>query len=73
MFSDTVAGTNANAVIYSVLETVKASGVEPYSWRRRVLREMPAAQTVEDVEVLLPWNVSALDYGLSVTPIDVLQ
>ena len=73
LFSDTVAGANASAVIYSVLETAKANGVEPYTWLRRVLRELPTAQTVEDVEALLPWNVSALDHGQSVTPMGVLQ
>ena len=57
LFSDTVAGTNASAVIYSVLETAKANGVEPYTWLRRVLRDLPAAKTVDDVEALLPWNV----------------
>ena len=57
LFSDTVAGANASAVIYSVLETVKANGVEPYTWLRRVLRDLPAAKTVDDVEALLPWNV----------------
>ena len=57
LFSDTVAGANASAVIYSVLETAKANGVEPYTWLRRVLRDLPAAKTVDDVEALLPWNV----------------
>ena len=57
LFSDTVAGANASAVIYSVLETAKANGVEPYTWLRRVLRDLPAAKTVEGVEALLPWNV----------------
>ena len=33
-----------------------ANGVEPYTWLRRVMRELPAAKTVEDVEALLPWN-----------------
>ncbi len=60
LFSDTVAGANASAVIYSVLETVKANGLEPYSWLRRVLRDLPAAKTVEEVEALLPWNVKDL-------------
>ena len=60
LFSDTVAGANASAVIYSVLETAKASGVEPYTWLRRVLRDLPAAKTVEQVEALLPWNVKDL-------------
>lgn len=60
LFSDTVAGANASAVIYSVLETAKSNGVEPYTWLRRVLRDLPAAKTVDQVEALLPWNVKDL-------------
>jgi transposase len=57
LFSDTPAGAHASAVIYSLIGTAKANGVEPYAWLRRVLRELPAAKTVEDVEALLPWNL----------------
>ena len=57
LFSDTPAGAHSSAVIYSLVETAKANGVEPYAWLRRVLRELPAAKTVEDVEALLPWNL----------------
>jgi len=57
MFSDTPAGAHASAVIYSLVETAKSNGVEPYAWLRWVLRELPAAKTVEDVEALLPWNM----------------
>ncbi|MNL94741.1 Transposase IS66 family protein [compost metagenome] len=60
LFSDTVAGANASAVIYSVLEAAKANGVEPYTWLRCVLRDLPAAKTVEDVEALLLCNVKDL-------------
>ena len=56
LFNDTVAGANSSAIIYSLVETAKANGLEPYLWLRRVLRELPAAKTVEDVEALLPWN-----------------
>ena len=56
LFSDTPAGAHASAVIYSLLQTAKANGVEPYLWLRRVLRELPAATTVDEVEALLPWN-----------------
>ncbi|NHZ91795.1 hypothetical protein F2P45_22715, partial [Massilia sp. CCM 8733] len=58
--SDTVAGANASAVIYSLLETAKANGLEPYTWLRRVLRDLPAAKTVDDVAALLPWNMKDL-------------
>ena len=57
LFSDTPAGAHASAVIYSLVETAKANGVEPYAWLRRVLRQLPAAKTVEDIEALLPWNL----------------
>ncbi|MDP2804316.1 MAG: IS66 family transposase [Gallionellaceae bacterium] len=57
LFSDTPAGANASAIIYSLVETVKANGLEPYLWLSQVLRELPAAQTVEAVEALLPWNM----------------
>lgn len=56
LFSDTVAGANSSAIIYSLVETAKANGIEPYTWLRRVLRELPAAKTVEEMEALLPWN-----------------
>ena len=59
LFSDTVAGAKASAVIYSLIETAKANGLEPYHWLRQVLRELPAAKTVEAIEALLPWNVKA--------------
>jgi transposase len=42
-----------------VVETAKANGVEPYTWLRRVLRDVPAAKTVDEVEALLPWNVKS--------------
>ena len=57
LFSDTPAGAHSSAILYSLLQTAKANGVEPYQWLRHVLRELPAARTVEAVEVLLPWNV----------------
>ncbi len=60
MFSDTVAGANASAVIYSLLETAKANGLEPYTWLRRVLRDLPMAKTVDEVAALLPWNMKDL-------------
>lgn len=35
-----------------LLETAKASGLEPYTWLRHVLRDLPAAKTVDDVAAL---------------------
>jgi len=61
LFSDTPAGAHASAMIYSLVQTAKANGLEPYTWLRRVLRDLPAAKTVEAVETLLPWNLRIAD------------
>lgn len=58
LFSDTPAGAHASARIYSLVETAKANGHEPHSYLCRVLRDLPAAKTVEDIEALLPWNLA---------------
>lgn len=60
LFSDTQAGAHASAIIYSLIETAKACGLEPYAWLRRVLRDLPAAKTVEAIEALLPWNLNEM-------------
>ena len=56
LFSDTPAGANASAIIYSLVETAKANGVEPYTWLRHALEHLPAAQTADEMDKLLPWN-----------------
>jgi transposase len=57
LFSDTQAGARASALLYSLVETAKANGFEPYLWLRHVLRALPTATTIEHFEALLPWNL----------------
>lgn len=56
LFSNSQAGANASADLYSLIETAKANGVEPYHYLKHVFSELPKAQSVEDIEALLPWN-----------------
>ena len=58
LFSDTPKGATASAQIYSLVETAKVNGQEPYTWLRNVLEQLPHAQSVADYEALLPWNCS---------------
>ena len=60
LFSDTPAGANASAIIYSLVETAKANGIEPYTWLRHVLEHLPAARTADEMDKLLPWNFHAV-------------
>jgi len=54
LFCDTVGGTNASVNLYRLIETAKASGIEPYAYLRTVLTELPQATSVDEFEVLLP-------------------
>ncbi|MCS9148275.1 IS66 family transposase [Pseudomonas aeruginosa] len=56
LFSDTPRGASASAQLYSLVETAKANGQEPYAYLRHVLERLPQAQAVEDYDALLPWN-----------------
>ncbi|WP_445671923.1 IS66 family transposase [Pseudomonas inefficax] len=58
LFSATPNGATASAHLYSLVETAKANGREPYAWLRHVLERLPQAVSVEDFEALLPWNCS---------------
>ena len=58
LFSDTVAGANASANLYSLLETCKANGVNAYQYLRGLLIALPQAKTADDYEALLPWNLT---------------
>jgi len=47
----------ASANLYSIIETAKANGLEPYAYLRHAFTKLPKAQTLEDIEALLPWNI----------------
>lgn len=57
LFSDSVGGVKASANLYSLIETAKANGLEPYAYLRKVYTELPKAQSVADLEALLPQNI----------------
>ena len=54
LFSDSVGGVKASANLYSLIETAKANGLEPYAYLRKVYTELPKAQSVADIDALLP-------------------
>jgi len=58
MFSKSQAGAKASANLYSLIETAKANELNVYDYLVQVFRELPNAQSVEQVEALLPWNTS---------------
>lgn len=57
LFSTSVTGVKASANLYSLIETAKANGLEPYAYLRYVFTALPTANTVEAIETLLPDNI----------------
>ena len=57
LFSDTPRGARASATCFSLVETAKANGLEPYAYLNRVLQGIGSADTLEKLEALLPWNM----------------
>lgn len=57
LFSGTPAGANATALFYTLVETAKLNGVEPFSYLRCLFERLPYAQTDDDRRALLPQHV----------------
>jgi transposase len=57
LFSDSVRGVTASANLYSIIETAKANGLEPFAYLKHLFAHLPIARTLEDYENLLPWKV----------------
>jgi hypothetical protein len=57
LFSASQCGANASANLYSLIETAKANDLNEYAYLKHIFTELPKAQSVEDFEKLLPWNV----------------
>ena len=56
LFADSVAGAKASANLYSLIESAKLSGLNPYLYLKHVLTALPQANTLEDIEAVLPDN-----------------
>ena len=53
LFADTVAGANASANLYSLVETCKANGIDPYAYLVSLFRNLPAAKTADDLDEIV--------------------
>jgi hypothetical protein len=59
LFSKSETGAHASAAWYSMVESAKANGLEPYHYLRWLLSELPLyIQQGWPLDRLLPWNVS---------------
>ena len=61
LFADTPAGAEASSRIYGILETARANGHHVHRYLTVLLTELPNISSVDDVEALLPWNMTPED------------
>uniref|UniRef100_UPI002027B1FE IS66 family transposase n=2 Tax=Caballeronia TaxID=1827195 RepID=UPI002027B1FE len=57
LFADTVAGAHASANLFSLVETCKANGIDPYRYLTWLFERLPLAKTADDYEALVPWRM----------------
>ena len=53
LFSNTSSGAHASSILYSLIETAKANGLDCYAYLSRLLTELPWKDC--DIEKLMPW------------------
>jgi transposase len=56
LFANNPLGATASANLYSLVATARANGLEPCAYLNFLFENLPAAETVEALEALLPWN-----------------
>ena len=54
LFAATPEGAHASAALYSIIETAKANGLEPYWYLRYLFDRLPKAKTTDEYKALLP-------------------
>lgn len=59
LFADTVAGAQASANLYSLVETCKANGTDPYHYLVSLFAKLPLASSADDYAALMPWALPA--------------
>ncbi len=57
LFSGNPRGAKASATLYSLIETAKANGLEPYSYLRFLFEKIPLAHSTSEYKTLLPQYV----------------
>jgi len=62
LFANSVGGANASARLFSLIETAKANGLNPFTYFTQIFKELPTCKVLADYEALLPWNFKKGDF-----------
>jgi len=58
LFSCTPDGAKVSSVSYSIIETAKENGLQPYYYIKFLLETLPDNGADRDIENFLPWSYS---------------
>lgn len=58
LFSNTPRGAQSSAVLYSLIESAKANGLEPYKYLRCIFERLPVTDSKEKLRELLPDRIT---------------
>jgi len=62
LFSGSPRGAHASATLFSLIETAKSCGLEPYRYLKYVFTKLPLARTPEDHRALTPYHLDTEDF-----------
>jgi transposase len=65
LFAGSPDGARASATFFTLIETAKANGLEPYAYLRHIFEKLPLAQTEEDLKDLLPQNIDPANIAVT--------
>jgi len=60
LFSGIAEGAKASATLYSIIETAKANGLDPYWYLRALFDRLPLAKTHDQLRALLPQHIDRM-------------
>ena len=56
LFSNTPRGAKTSAIIYSIIETAKENGLDPFGYLKYVFEQLQKNSSKKTIDDLLPWN-----------------
>ena len=65
LFAGSPDGAEASATFFSLIETAKANGLEPYAYLRHIFKNLPLAQSEQDLKKLLPQNINPVTIAVN--------
>ena len=57
LFANTYGGADASAMLYSLVETAKANGLQPIDYLMSLFKQWPLINDSDNIDHLLPWNI----------------